>query len=75
MTWELKTATQRGDTIEVVFSEGDRLHTVRHYRTSFGGVPQTLTEWRTNVKREVKALLDTWNAAPPEDVDVLRSVR
>ena len=39
----------------------DEQRIIRHYRSSFKGVPQTDKEWMDNIKREVAVLLEDLN--------------
>ena len=70
--WSLKSAHTVGDRCDIVFTrttpdaEGDpaeETHTVKHFRTSFGGSKQTLVQWKANIKREVAGLVALLNAA------------
>ena len=75
MTWKVEKAEQQGDwaviTIKHVLADGtDEVEakgnlatkTLRHQRTSFDGKQQTLTEWRANIKREVRAMIAVWDS-------------
>lgn len=84
MAWTLREAKRRGDVVTIVYGEdytdekgkpAVRTHTVKHERTSFGGVPQTNAAWLANVKNEVVADLSDLNAAAAVETDVLEQVK
>lgn len=49
----------------------EEIRVVRHYRSA----GQTLTQWRANVKREIRAMLDAENTTAPTETDVTAAVR
>lgn len=79
--WSIKSANTVGDQCDIVFTrmvtdaeQGpiEETHTFKHFRTSFGGSKQTLSQWKANIKREVAALIAKMNAGDqlpaPKDI-------
>ena len=48
--------------------------TAKHFRSSFGGVPQTDFEWEANIKREIEADLSGFNKVESAAVDITGKV-